>query len=608
MRGAGYELDDRNSRSLQLIGRLGRNEPINLAQTEANVVGTRLAQAYPKTNAGSKFTVEGEMESRSHGLSRVTDMLLGISGLVLLIACVNVANLLLYRSECRRREFAIRRALGARPARLIRQLLTENALVSLLAGAFSLLISYWIIRLLPSLLPPIGIPLGFDFRLDARVMGFTLLLALFAVLVFGLAPTMRAAKADLVSELTEARGAGKSSAHRGRVRQGLVVAQLSVSLMLLLGAGLLIRSLASAEGIDPGFNHKQNMLLVSVVPSFERSATAQSRMVYGKILDEIEALPGVHQASLTQYVPFSMNGGGAVKNIIVPGKEPPTGEEDGQAIRYAVVGPAYFSTMGIRILRGRAFDKEDRDAGPGVVMINETLARRLWPDVEAVGRHILVGGPKGRDCAVIGVAQDGKYNRLLEQQDTYLYLPFSQEMAGEMSFLVQTTVAPGDVATAVRQRVAAVDKNITIVNIMTLSEHMRYASYEGRTAAQLVSTLGLLGLLLAAVGLYGLVSYAVSGRTREIGVRIALGAQRWDIVRMVLGQGVRVTLPGVGIGLALGIGLMRLLNGYVFGTGGFDLTSFLLPAVLLAGVALAASYFPAHRATRVDPAVALRHD
>ncbi len=607
LRSQASELNDGNSRPLELIGRLKRGEPISRAQAEASVVAAQLAQAYPKTNAGSKFTVEGEKESRSHGLSIFTDMLLGISGLVLLIACVNVANLLLYRGECRRREFGIRRALGARPARLVRQLLTESALLSLAGGAFSLLISFWIIRLLPSLVPPLGLPLGFDFRLDGRVLGFTLFLALFAVLVFGLAPTVRAAKGDLLAELNESRGSGKPGARKGWVRQWLVVAQLSVSLMLLLGSGLLVRGLQSAEGIDPGFNQKQNMLLVSVVP-FENLTATQSRLNYDRILDQLEALPGVRQASFTQFVPLSLDGGGMTKNIIVPGKEPPPGEEDGQPIRYAVVGPGYFSTMGIHILRGRAFGREDTEASPGMVILNETLAHRLWPGDEAVGRQILIGGPKSRKCQVIGVAQDGKYHSLTEPQDAYLYLPFSQERAGEMSLLVQTAGDPRILADSIRQRVQAVDKNIMILGAMTLSEHMRYASFEGRTAMQLVSTLGLLGLLLAAVGLYGLVSYAVSARTHEIGVRIAIGAQRWDIVRMVLGQGVRITLLGAGIGLALGIALMRMLKGYVFGAEGFDLASFALPAVLLAGVALAASYLPAHRATRVNPVVALRHE
>ncbi|MFZ0818489.1 MAG: ABC transporter permease [Candidatus Acidiferrales bacterium] len=609
LRNQASELNDRNSRLLELIGRLRRGEPISQAQAEASVVGAQLVQAYPKTNTGSKFTVEGEKESRSHGLSIFADMLLGISGLVLLIACVNVANLLLYRSETRRREFGIRRALGARPSRLIRQLLTENALLSLFGGAFSLLISYWIIRVLPSLVPPISvIPLGFDFRLDGRVLGFTVFLALFAVLVFGLAPTVRAAKGDLLTELTESRGAGKPGVKRGRVRQGLVVAQLSVSLMLLLGAGLLVRSLVSAEGIDPGFNHKQNMLLVGVL-SFERLTPTQFRLGYDRILDQLEGLPGVRQASLTQFVPLSLDGGGLTKNIIVPGKEPPPGEEDGQAIHYTVVGPGYFSTMGIRIMQGRAFGREDGEASPGVVMINETLARRLWPGEDAVGRQLLVGGPKGRECEVIGVAQDGKYWHLTEREDSYMYMPFSQAGGGgELSLLVQTAGDPRNLADSIRQRVQGVDKNMMIFSVTTLSEHMRNAAFEDRTAMQLVSTLGLLGLLLAAVGLYGLVSYAVSGRTHEIGIRLALGAQRRDIVRMVLGQGVRLTLLGAGIGLALGIALMRVLNGYVFGAQGFDVPSFVLPTVLLAGVALAASYLPAHRATRVDPAVALRHD
>jgi putative ABC transport system permease protein len=605
---AGSELGDRSNRSMILIGRLRPGEPISRVQAEASVVAAQLAQAFPKTNAESRFTVEGEKASRMHGLLIFADMLLGISGLVLLLACVNVASLLLYRGETRRREFAIRRALGARPGRLIRQLLTENALLSLFAGTFSLLISYWIIRLLPSLLPPMAIPLGFDFRLDSRVMMFTLFLSFFAVLVFGLIPTVRAAKGDLVGELQESRIAGKSSVRRGRIRQGLVVSQLSVSLMLLLGAGMLIRSLVSAEGIDPGFNRKQNMLVVRVFPSVERSTASHVRLQYAQILERIKALPGVRQASFTRFVPLSADGGGAVKNIIIPGRVSQVGEEAGQEIRYSVVGPDYFTTLGIRILRGRAFDKQDSEASPGVVIINETLVHHLWSNEEALGHRILVGGPKGRVCEVIGVAQDGKYNRLTEQQDAYLYLPFSQEMASGISFLVQTAGDPRNLADAVRQQVQAVDENITILSTLTLSEHLRYATYEGRTAAQLVSTLGLLGLLLATVGLYGLVSYAVSGRTREIGVRIALGAQRWDIVRIVLGQGVRTTLLGIAIGLASGIALMRVLNGYVFGTGAFDLPSFVLPIIMLAGVAMAASYIPAHRATHVDPAVALRHD
>jgi predicted permease len=602
------ERGDRNARSLQLMGRLRGNASITRAQAEANVLGAQLAQAYPKTNTGSRFTVKGEMESRLPGVSIFADMLLGISGLVLMLACVNVANLLLYRGESRRKEFAIRRALGARPARLIRMLLTENALLSLMGGAFSLLISFWIIKVLPSLLPPMVIPLGFDFRLDTRVMLFTLFLALFAVLVFGLGPIFRAAKQDLLPELTGSRGGGRSIGSHGRVRQGLVVAQLAISLMLLLGAGMLIRTLVSAEEIDPGFNAKQNMLIVRVVPSMEGPTAAQKRQSFDQILERIKALPGVRQATLTRFVPFSPDGGGAAKNIIVPGKALQAGGESGQEIHYSVVAPGYFSTLGIRILRGRAFGREDSESSPGVVIINDTLARKLWPDEDSLGRHILVGGPKGRECEVIGVVQDGRYNRPTEPQDTYLYLPYSQETAADISFLVQTVGAPGKLADPIRQQVQQVDRNIMVLSIMTLSEHLRYVTFEGRTSARLVSTLGLLGLLLAAVGLYGLVSYTVCGRIHEIGVRIALGAQRWDVGKIVLGQSLRLILLGLGIGLVLGVGLMRLLTGYVFGAGGFDLPSFSLPIVILAGVALVATYIPAHRAMRVDPAVALRHD
>jgi putative ABC transport system permease protein len=378
--------------------------------------------------------------------------------------------------------------------------------------------------------------------------------------------------------------------------------------MLLLGAGMLIRTLVSAEEIDPGFNAKQNMLIVRVVPSMEGPTAAQKRQSFDQIIERIKALPGVRQATLTRFVPFSPDGGGAAKNIIVPGKALQAGGESGQEIHYSVVAPGYFSTLGIRILRGRAFGREDSESSPGVVIINDTLARKLWPDEDSLGLHILVGGPKGRECEVIGVAQDGRYNRPTEPQDTYLYLPYSQETAADISFLVQTVGAPGKLADPIRQQVQQVDRNIMVLSIMTLSEHLRYVTFEGRTSARLVSTLGLLGLLLAAVGLYGLVSYTVCGRIHEIGVRIALGAQRWDVGKIVLGQSLRLILLGLGIGLVLGVGLMRLLTGYVFGAGGFDLPSFSLPIVILAGVALVATYIPAHRAMRVDPAVALRHD
>jgi predicted permease len=422
-----------------------------------------------------------------------------------------------------------------------------------------------------------------------------------------LTPALRASKSDLVEDLKERTTPGRRRAVRLPLRDVLVAGQVSVSLMLLVVAGLLVRTTWKAQEMDPGFNSKQNILLLDISPGLWGYDDARTQQLYSQILPRVEALPGVKRASLVQRVPLSPSGGGATQIIYFPGMDLP-GTEPGVPVHYTVAGPHYFETMGTRILSGRAFTAQDTQTSPGVVMINETLARRFWPEQVSVGQHFRMGGRQGRDCEVIGVVQDGKYSDITESPDSYLFLPLSQTMAHDLTLLVKTAGDPSGLIPPIRQELHAVDKNISIITAMSLAEHMRFALFTQRAVAVLVGTLGMLGLFLAAVGLYGVVSFTMSQRTHEIGVRMALGAERGDIFQLVLGRGLRLALIGVGIGLAAALGLSRFLAGLLYGVSSADPFTFISVALLLVMISLLACYLPARRATRVDPIVALRYE
>jgi len=604
--GIATEDNDRNLREHEMMARLQPGTSLQKAQAELSTIASQMAQAYPKTNAGRKLTADFEVHYRlTSGLATLSLLILAIPALVLLIACANVAGLLLARALDRRREIAVRLALGAGRFPLIRQFLVEALLLALGGAAGALLLSKWMIDLLPRLVPATTFSLGLDPRLDTRMLVFTLLAMLVSVFLSALVPALRASRADLNTDLKDQAAPAGYATRRMALRKLLVSGQVAVSLVLLVGAALLTRSLRNELAANPGFNPHQNLLLVN--PSLWDYDENHRRQLFPQMTERVESIPGVLQAGLATFVPFSPSGGGAAQTLWTPGMQLPPGQ-DGVAIHCDSVDPNYFRVLGVPILRGRAFTKADSAAAPGVAIMNETLARRFWPAQDPLGQHFRVGGSKGRDCEVVGIAQDGKYNNLTEPPVPYLYLPLYQNAAGDLTLIVKTARDPHALASAVRSELKSVDANISVLGTLTIDDHMRSAFFGERMTAQLVGVLGAIGLLLVSVGLYGVASYSMSRRTREIGVRLALGAERADIFRMVLREGLYLALTGVVVGLLAAFALTRLLSSALYGVKAADPFSFLFAAVLLLLVTLLACYFPARRATRVDPIIALRSE
>ncbi len=597
---------NRERRSLSVLGRL--REGVTLAQTQAELdaLAAGLAQEYPATNKDRKITIEFEATARRQRLLVIAAFLLLIPGIVLLIACANVAGLLLGRAEARRNEIAVRLAIGATRLRLIRQLLTESAVLAVMAGGIGMLMGYWIVCLLPSLIPPMPLPLSLEFHADARMMAFAMAVALVAVPAFGLAPALFTSKPDLVPLLKGERGRRR----RLTFRNALVVGQITLSLTLLLLSGLLVRSLVNSGHRDPGFTQKP-MFFCSMSPGIIGYDEARSRGFYQRFLDRLSALPSVESATLARHVPLNnLFGGGATLRVSIPGYRLDPGEETPR-INYNVADQGYFHTMGVRILRGRAFTAADRWPGTGVVLINQTMAKRYWPDEDPVGKWVdLIDRrqPEQVRCRIAGIVQDGKYVSFNEAPIPYLYVPFGQQFIGEATLIVRTR---GNEARAIedfRRELQALDPSMPTLQITTLRQHMQFALILERVSAILTTILGSLALLLAVVGLYGIISYLVSRRTREIGIRMALGARPADVVLEVIRQGGTYAAIGIALGLFLGFACANLMESMLYGVSSHDPATYLATCALVLAIALIATCVPARRAARVDPMQALRYE
>jgi macrolide transport system ATP-binding/permease protein len=532
---------------------------------------------------------------------------------ILLIACANIANLLLARASTRRKEIAVRLALGASRLRLIRQLLTESLLLALLGAGAGLLMAYWINQLLMAFKPPFPPPFTFslDLYLDARTAGFALLLALITSVLFGLAPALQASKPDMVPALKDESGAEGRRQRRFNLRDALVIAQVALSLVLLIGAGLFIRSLRHAQQIDLGFK-PDNVLELSFNLRLQGYDEARGKEFYRQIIERVERIPGVQSASVTNFPPLGFIRPPAA--VEPQDREIPTNERP--TVGHFTVGRRYFETIGTPLVRGRDFTAQDTAASPSIVIISESLARSLWPQMkdigEALGKSLRVmTGPSETQCEVIGIAKDSK-NSIFSPLDAppppAIYRPFAQVYPPMASLIVRTSGDPRDLIPVVRREVAALDQNLPPSNIQPLTENIRLALWSARTGVVVLGIFGLLSMVLAAIGIYGVMSYMVARRTREIGVRMALGAQAGDVVKLVVSQGVRLALIGAALGLALAFSVTRLMRSLLYGVGPTDPATFAGVALFLIGVALAACYLPARRATRVDPLAALRHE
>lgn len=605
-------LTSRNSHWMNVLARLKPGVSREQAAAKMSAIAQRINQSYPdaRTN-GTRITLKTEQDGRWGDAAVVMKsagvIAMAIVGLILLIACANVANLLLARAASRRREMGVRLALGASRARLVRQLLTEGLVLSVLGGALGLLLANWITALMQGFIPVLPYNLVSDFfGLDAGALWFTLGVSLLSGVVFGLAPALNASNPELVPLLKGDASTGESGKRRRiTLRNALVVAQVAMSLVVLVCGGLFIKSFRHAQQMDPGFNPK-NVLLVALNPQLVGYDGDQTRNFYQQIIDRVAALPGVQSASVAGLLPLgdSSNSNGPILKegeTLAPGSP-------GRNIMNNVVSAGHFKTLQIPLIAGRDFDDRDRKGTPRVIIINERMAQLMWPGENAIGKRVFVGPGSTEAIEVIGVAQTGKYRALAESPKAYYYSPMSQRGATGMTLIVRTSGDPRSLAGAVRKEVQSLDSRIPVSSIKTMNEHLTWALWAPNMAATMALAFGAVALLLSAVGLYSVMAYVVSQRTREVGIRMALGAQRRDVLRLITSQGMRLALIGVVIGFALSLALARALSSVLIGVSAYDLTTFIVVPLLLAIVAFVACLIPARRAARVNPLVALRYE
>src|SRR3954466_8030856 len=598
--------DERHMHWILGIGRLKPTVTRAQASADLSLLGQQLATDFPDANRNllpAALPLE-LVPSPFRGLvGGASAVLMAVVGLVLLIACANVANLLLAKASSRRREVAVRIALGANRRRLIQQMLTESVLIAAIAGAVGLLLSLWAAPLLVSL-KPAAVPLVLNASIDIRVLAFTMLASLATGIVFGLAPALHQSKLNQVENLKDGSPHGGSA--RSRLRNALVISQVTACVVLLVGASLCLRSLLNARSIDPGFDTHDAVAAGINVETFGLDES-RGREFYSRLLDQVRALPGVRSASVADHFPLGQIM--RMQGIAIDGQDAPSTSSGAPplAIDMAVVGIDYFDAMGIPVISGRSFSARDDRNAPAVVMINQQMAERFWPHQNAVGQFVsLMGSRDSRVRAeVIGIAKTGKYQSLGEDPKAFFYRPLLQEYQPGVQLIVRTA-GYQPIADALRRQVRALDSRMALTGLETLEQHMQLPLFPARAAGLLLGLFGLLALTLALVGLYGVMSYSVAQRTREIGVRMALGARRVDVIRLIVGQGLRLTVTGMAIGLAGALAVTRVLSSVLYGIGATDPISFFAVAIVLTMVASVASYLPARRAMRVDPMEALR--
>jgi putative ABC transport system permease protein len=592
----------RDGRLSFAMGRLRSGASLEQAQAEATTVAAQLAETYPKENTGRGARVEFLRDMMVRGVRPMLLLLFGAVGVILLIACANLANLLLARGLARQREIAVRAAMGASRWRLIRQLLTETTLISVVGGAAGVLLAYW------GLLALLKLPQNFvsaeDATLDTRVLLFALGVSLVTGWLFGLAPALQLARPQLQSFLREgSRGSGEG-AKWNRVRGGFVVFQVALSLMLLVSAGLLIRSFDKLLRVNVGFKPEQLLSLEYRLPRNKYSKPDAQWNFHLQVTKEVQQIPGVQSVSLVRGLPFSGNGGTAA--IVLPDRDTPKPGTEPE-VMFNTVTPTYFETIGIPFVQGRTFGSEDRADTPGVVIINKTMAEKFWPGQDPIGKQVKLV-EDGTTASVIGVVGDAKHYWLEEAPRPQLYGAYSQDPGIFATLLIRTTVEPLSLSEQVRQAVWKVDSDQPMWKIRTVEFLVNQSMADRKFLLALMGIFAALALVLTTIGLYGVISYLVNQRTQEIGIRMALGAQLGQILRMVLKQGMFLVLTGVGIGLIAAWLMSGLMSRLLYQVSATDPVTFITISFLLVAVALLACYLPARRATKVDPLEALRYE
>lgn len=599
--------DMRGAHYMNVIGRLKPGVSTVQARAEMNSIGARLEQQYPDKNLHRSVGIEPALEALVGDIRPVLLILLGAVGCVLLIACANVANLLLARAMSRHKEMAIRAALGASRARVVRQLLTESVLLSLAGGGLGLVLAIWWSDLLVSLGKQ-DIPRALQVGVDWRVLGFTVGVSLLTGIVFGLVPALHSSKTQLTETLKEgARGGSGEGARRNRVRNVLVVGELAIAVVLLVCAGLLIQSLWRLRQVSPGFDPHNVLTFVVGVPEVKYPSAKQAQF-YRDLVARVEALPGVSSASAI--IPLPLSGDRFVITFEVEGR--PVAKGDQPSADFFATGPGYFKTMGIAIRQGRDFNEHDDKRGPGVIIVNEAFARKHFPGENVIGKRIKPGISTDEDKPVmreiIGVVADVKNRNLSSEMRPGYFMPTAQMPFNQMTVLIKTSNDPHTLIAAVQREVAAMDKELPVFNIKTMDEYISATVAAPRFNTTLLAIFAAVALVLTIVGLYGVMSYSVAQRTNEIGIRMALGAQTTDVLRLIVSQGFKLVLLGLAIGLLGAFWLTHFLSSLLFGVTTKDPVTFAAVAIMLSIVALLACYLPARRASRVDPMEALHYE
>jgi putative ABC transport system permease protein len=602
---------NRDSHLLRLVGRLRPGVTIEQAQTEMDTIALRLAQQYPATNAGWGVTMYPLRNLYVGDIRPALFLLLGAVGFVLLIACANVANLLLSRATARQKELAIRVALGASRIRLVRQFITEGMLLSILGCVVGLGIAYWAVDALVALFPPtisnLQMPRIEHIPLDGRVMGFTLALGLLTGFIFGIVPMLQASRIDVNGFLKEG-GRGSTGGVRGRrVRSLFVVVEMSLALMLLICAGLMIKSFMGLGG-NLGYRTENILTMRLTLPKYKYQTPAQQRAFLLQVLQRLQAMPGAQSVGVINYLPLSGWQGGRTftvegQPVVNPGEEPEA--------EYRVVTPDYFRTFDMSLVKGRAFTERDTEGAPQVAIINETMARRFFANEDPVGKHLTVGGfDKEAPREIVGVVKDVKSLDAVTEAKPEIYRPFFQDPWSLVGIAIRTAPGsdPTSLTTAVRNEIGAVDKDQPVAYLMSMSQLASESIASQRVIMILLGVFGGVALVLAVVGIYGVISYDVTQRTHEIGIRMALGARPFDIQKLIVGRGLILALIGVTLGLGGAFALSRVMSSLLYQVSTTDPITFVSLPFLLVGAALAASYIPARRAASVDPMIALRNE
>jgi predicted permease len=598
------QLNRQGDENYNLLARLKPGVTIKQAQAELDLAVSHLEQQYPDSYPADRrfsFSIRPLLEQVVGDVRPALLVLLGAVGCVLLIACANVANLLLARAAAREKEIAVRTAMGAGRSRIVRQLLTESVLLSAVGGGLGLLIAIWGLDGLRRLNPG-NIPRLENIGMDGRVLTFTFAVAVLTGILFGLAPALRSSQVNLNETLKES---GRSMVGGGnhRMRNLLVIAEIALSLVLLIGAGLLIRSFLSVQRVEPGFVAQNVLSLRMSVAGTAYAEESRRLSFYQQLLSRVRQMPGVESAGSTSVLPLS--GSISWGSITIEGYTPASGQSSIQADG-RTVGVGYFETMKIPLVSGRFFTEQDTKDSMKVAIIDEKMARQYWSDTDPIGKRFKWGGPDW--LVVVGVVGGVKQYALDTDSRVAFYMPHQQNLSGTMYVVVRTTADPMSLAAAVTKEARAMDPNVPVYDVKTMEQLLSESLVRRRFAMLALGLFAVVAMILAAVGIYGVMSYSVAQRTREIGIRVALGAQTRDVVMLVVGQGMLLTVTGVGIGLTGAFILTRVMASLLFGVSATDPLTFAAIALLLAGVALLACYFPARRAMKVDPMVALRYE